>query len=83
MGTEFAKFFLGYQNKFSGVKGAQEITDLIVELNIIAGFAMESDISIDDASATSLSLVLSDYLYPTTESGILYLSDIRLGDKDV
>jgi hypothetical protein len=44
---------------------------------------MESDISIDDSEATSLSLVLPEYLYPTTESGILYLSDIRLGDKNV
>ena len=77
--TELAKFFLMYQEELQ----VDQITNLIVELNIIAGFAMESDISIDDSNSTSLSLVLPEYLYPTTESGILYLSDIRLGDKNV
>ncbi len=77
--TELAKFFLMYQEELT----KDEIPALIVELNIIAGFAMESDISIDDSKSTSLSLVLPEYLYPTTESGILYLSDIRLGDKNV
>ncbi len=77
--TELAKFFLGYQEELN----KDQITNLIIELNVIAGFTMESDISIDDSEATSLSLVLPEYLYPTTESGILYLSDIRLGDKNV
>ncbi len=79
IGTELAKFFLMYQEEITD----REITDLIIELNIIAGFAMESDISIDDSKSTSLSLVLMEYYYPTTNSGILYLSDIRTGDKSV
>ncbi len=79
IGTELAKFFLMYQETIND----SEITDLIVELNIIAGFAMESDISIDDPNSTSLSLVLTEYYYPTTKSGVLYLSDIRTGDKNV
>ncbi|MGL5205788.1 MAG: OppA family ABC transporter substrate-binding lipoprotein [Metamycoplasmataceae bacterium] len=77
-GTEIAKFFLMYQEELND----DEITDLIIELNIIAGFAMEADISINDARSTSLSLVLPEYLFPTTRAGILYLSDIRVGDKD-
>ncbi|MGL5204646.1 MAG: OppA family ABC transporter substrate-binding lipoprotein, partial [Metamycoplasmataceae bacterium] len=77
-GTEIAKFYLMYQEELTD----DEITDLIIELNIIAGFAMESDISINDAKSTSLSLVLPEYLYPTTRAGILYLSDVRVGDKD-
>lgn len=78
IGTELAKFFLMYQDEIN----ENEITDLIIELNIIAGFAMESDISIEDSRSTSLSLVLPEYLFPTTKAGILYLSDIRLGDKN-
>ncbi|MGL5732559.1 MAG: OppA family ABC transporter substrate-binding lipoprotein, partial [Metamycoplasmataceae bacterium] len=77
-GTEIAKFFLMYQEELTD----EEITDLIVELNIVAGFAMEADISINDARSTSLSLVLPEYLFPTTKAGILYLSDVRVGDKD-
>lgn len=75
--TEFAKFFLDYQTLITD----QEITDLIIELNSIAGFSMNSDNSIDNPDKASLSLVLLEYYYPTTESGILYLSDIRNGDK--
>ncbi|MGL6125331.1 MAG: OppA family ABC transporter substrate-binding lipoprotein [Metamycoplasmataceae bacterium] len=78
VGTELAKFFLMYQEEID----ENEITDLIIELNIISGFAMESDISIADARTTSLSLVLPEYFFPTTTEGILYLSDIRLGDKN-
>lgn len=76
--TELAKFFLHYQEKIS----TEQITNLIIELNTIAGFAMESDNSINDPNATSLSLVLLEYYYPTTKSGILYLSDVRIGDKN-
>ena len=78
IGIELAKFFVSYQIKLT----EKEITDLIIELNSIAGFAMESDNSINDLDAASLSLVLSEYYYPTTEDGVLYLSDIRVGDKD-
>ncbi|MDK2819724.1 MAG: hypothetical protein KFW07_02705, partial [Mycoplasmataceae bacterium] len=79
IGTELSKFFLFYQDELDN----DQITKLILELNIISGFSMETDISINNPNSTSLALVLPEYLYPTTHSGVLYLRDIRIGDKNV
>ncbi|MGL4343404.1 MAG: OppA family ABC transporter substrate-binding lipoprotein [Metamycoplasmataceae bacterium] len=80
MSTEIAKFFIYFESLVKPPSQDSKINfpNLVRELNMIAGFSMEAELSIDDPNSAGYSLVLDKYLYPSTNKEVLYLQDIRV-----
>ena len=83
--THLAKLFReyeDYEDKNNGDKkmDADDWAALIREFNSLKGVSMDTDNSISNPDINNLSLVLREYVVPTTRQGILFFQDFRIQD---